>query len=347
MADPRFFTKNGPFTLGQLAAKIGVDLPAGGADLMISDVAPLDQAGPDHLSFVDNPKYHDQFRATKAGVCLVRPDMADQVPSGTLALVTKQPYKHYAMIAQMFYDTGVFVPAVSDRAVIDPSATLGSGCRVDAGVVIGAHAKIGEGVWIEPNAVIGPSVEIGDGCRIGANTSVYCAVIGQKTRIYPGARIGQDGFGFAMDPSGFVKVPQLGRVIIGNGCEIGANTCIDRGAGPDTIIGDGTWIDNLVQIGHNVKIGRSCVLVSQVGIAGSTVVEDFVAMGGQVGVAGHLRIGSGAQIAAQSGIMSDVEKGVTMMGYPAEPKVQFMRSTAALRRLAHGQKKSTTRSGTE
>jgi UDP-3-O-[3-hydroxymyristoyl] glucosamine N-acyltransferase len=347
MADPRFFKKKGPFTLGQLATKIGVDVPPDVADRMISDVAPLDQAGPDHLSFIDNPKYNDQFRATKAGVCLIRPDMADQVPSGTVALVTKQPYKHYAFIAQMFYDTGAFVPVISDRAVIDPSATLGSGCRVDAGVVIGRNVKIGDGVWIEPNAVIGDSVEIGDGCRIGANASVYYAIIGQKTRIYPGARIGQDGFGFAMDPSGFVKVPQLGRVIIGNGCEIGANTCIDRGAGPDTIIGDGTWIDNLVQIGHNVKIGRSCVLVSQVGIAGSTIVEDFVAMGGQVGVAGHLRIGAGAQIAAQSGIMSDVEKGVTMMGYPAEPKVQFMRSTAALRRLAHGQKKSTTKAGTE
>ena len=157
--------------------------------------------------------------------------------------------------------------------------------------------------------------------------------------LYPGVRIGQDGFGFAIDPAGHVKVPQLGRVKIGNHIEIGANTTIDRGAGPDTEIGDGTWIDNLVQIGHNVRIGRGCVIVSQVGISGSTQIGDFVAIGGQAGIAGHLNIGSGARIGAQSGVMNDIPHMSEYMGSPAFPKTQFFRQVAALNRLIKKKKK--------
>ena len=152
--------------------------------------------------------------------------------------------------------------------------------------------------------------------------------------VYTLARIGQDGFGFAIDPAGFVKVPQLGRVIIEDSVEIGANTTIDRGAGPDTVIGQGTWIDNLVQIGHNVKIGKGCVIVSQAGISGSTIIDDFVMIGGQAGIAGHLHVGSGAKVAAQSGIMRNIPAGEEQMGYPALPMKQFMRQIATLNRLS-------------
>ena len=182
--------------------------------------------------------------------------------------------------------------------------------------------------------MIGQSVEIGDGCVIGANTSISHALIGAYVRIYPGVRIGQDGFGFAIDPAGHVKVPQLGRVIIEDSVEIGANTTIDRGAGPDTVIGQGAWIDNLVQIGHNVKIGRGCVIIAQTGVAGSTVLEDYVVLAAQVGVAGHLTIGMGARVGAQSGVMRDVASGSEVMGAPALPAKQFMRQIAMLKKMS-------------
>ncbi|HCQ70871.1 MAG: UDP-3-O-(3-hydroxymyristoyl)glucosamine N-acyltransferase [Alphaproteobacteria bacterium] len=320
MADPRFFKNTGDKKLSEIASLCGADLinPEKYADMVISDVAPLDTAGAQDLSFLDNRKYKDQFLKTKAGACFVSPAMAEYAPDGVALLVSAAPYRAYALAAQAFYPPGN--PAgdetvVEDGAVIKPGVVLGKGC------------------WIEAGAVIGENVVLGDYCRVGSNAVISHAQLGNNVRIYPGAKIGQDGFGFAIDPRGFVKVPQLGRVIIHDHVEIGANTTIDRGAGPDTVIGAGTWIDNLVQIGHNVKIGRCCVIVSQVGISGSTVLDDFVMMGGQSGVAGHLKIGSGARIAAQSGIMRDVPAGEEQMGSPAMPSKQFMRQVAALKRL--------------
>lgn len=320
MADPRFFKNTGDKKLSEIASLCGADLinPEKCADMVISDVAPLDTAGAQDLSFLDNRKYKDQFLKTKAGACFVSPAMAEYAPDGVALLVSAAPYRAYALAAQAFYPQGN--PAgdetvVEEGAVIKPGVVLGKGC------------------WIEAGAVIGENVVLGDYCRVGSNAVISHAQLGNNVRIYPGAKIGQDGFGFAIDPTGFVKVPQLGRVIIHDHVEIGANTTIDRGAGPDTVIGTGTWIDNLVQIGHNVKIGRCCVIVSQVGISGSTVLDDFVMMGGQSGVAGHLKIGSGARIAAQSGIMRDVPAGDEQMGSPAMPSKQFMRQVAALKRL--------------
>ncbi len=197
---------------------------------------------------------------------------------------------------------------------------------------------IGDGCWIEANAVIGEGVEIGAKTRIGIGASVSHAVIGDAVRLYPGVRVGQDGFGFAIDPAGHVKVPQLGRVIIEDHVEIGANSCIDRGAGPDTVIGAGAWIDNLVQIGHNVKIGRGCILIAQSGVAGSTVMEDYSVLAAQAGVAGHLRIGMGARIGAKAGVMKDVPAGEEQLGAPAVPVKEFMRQVVALKRLTKPQK---------
>lgn len=339
MADQRFFTRSSPQTLSALAEIGGARLhDAADPSLVISDIAPLDQAGAGTLSFLDNARYKQAFAQTKAAACVVSSAMVELAPAGCHLLLSETPYKSYALIAQSFYPETRPPAVIAKSAVIGKDVVIGDGCAIDAGVVIGEGAVIGEGTWIEANAVIGRNVVIGDQCRIGANASVSHAVIGNHTRLYPGARIGQDGFGFAIDPAGFVKVPQLGRVLIGDHVEIGANSCIDRGAGPDTIIGDSTWIDNLVQVGHNVKTGRGCVLVGQCGIAGSTTLEDYVIVAAQGGIAGHLTIGRGARIGAQSGVMKDVPAGEEHFGIPSQPIKQAMRQIAALKRLTKPQK---------
>ncbi len=339
MADPRFFKTPTPKTAAALADIAGGVLAGVSADgVMVSDVAPLDQAGAGHLSFLDNIRYKDQFISSKASVCIVSEGAVAFAPKGMVLIVSKNPYKSYALVAQSFYPDD-FPPAdISGAAHVHPSVKIGKGCVIEAGAVIKANAVVGDGCWIEACAVIGEGVEIGAKSRIGSGATVSHAVIGSGVRLYPGARVGQDGFGFAIDPAGHVKVPQLGRVIIGDHVEIGANSTIDRGAGPDTVIGSGTWIDNLVQIGHNVKIGRGCVLVAQSGVAGSTVMEDFSVLAAQAGVAGHLRIGMGARIGAKAGVMRDVPAGEEQLGAPAMPVREFMKQVATLKRLTRPQK---------
>ncbi len=335
MADPRFFSVAGPFTLKTLAeisrAQIG-----GGADpdSLFSDVATLASAGPGDVAFLDNQRYLDAFTTTKAGACLVHPDLAPKAPRGMALLVTPEPYHGYARVADAFYPAPPPKAAVAPSAVIDDTAALGEDCRVDAGAVIGAGARIGRRCHIGANAVIGDAVVLGDDCVVGSCASLAFCVVGARVVIHAGVRVGEDGFGFAVGKQEHLKVPQLGRVRIEDDVEIGANTTIDRGAGPDTVIGAGTKIDNLVQIAHNVQLGRSCMVVAQVGISGSATVGDGVMMGGQAGLTGHLRIGSGARIAAQSGVMRDVESGAAVGGSPAAPVREWLRGVAAVARLA-------------
>ena len=333
MADPRFFTPIGPLTLGALAERTGAEIGRGSSDLRLEDVAPLETAGSRHVSFLDNRKYVEAFAQSRAGAAFVHPDIADRAPDGMALLLSPQPYKAYALAAQAFHPPAPLRPGIAASAVIDPSAKLGAGCEIAAHVVIGAEASVGSGSRIEANSVIGERVVVGEGARIGVNVSLSHCIIGKRVRILPGARVGQEGFGFAPDPAGYVRVPQLGRVVIGDDVEIGANTTIDRGAGPDTVVGDGTMIDNLVQIGHNVVIGRCCVIVAQVGISGSTRLDDFVMIGGQGGLAGHLTLGKGARVAAHSGVFRDVAPGQTVSGYPAMPVKEFWRGVALLQRL--------------
>jgi UDP-3-O-[3-hydroxymyristoyl] glucosamine N-acyltransferase len=335
MADPRFFRLAGPLSLRALAERTGAKLDAAAdPERLMRDVAPLETAGADDLAFLDNKKYLPAFEATRAGAAFVAPAFAERAPKGLALLLTETPYRAYALAAQAFYPEPRPQPQVHAAALIDPTARIGEDALIGPFAVIEAGAEIGRRCRIGACSVIGCGSVLGDDVRIGANVTVSHAIIGSRVTLFPGVRVGQDGFGFAPDPKGAVKVPQLGRVIIEDDVEIGANCTIDRGAGPDTVIGAGTMIDNLVQIGHNVRIGRGCVLVSQVGISGSTKLGDRVMIGGQGGLIGHLTIGAGARIGAQAGVMEDVPPGATVVGSPAVPQQQFFRQVASLRRLA-------------
>lgn len=335
MADPRFFQRAGPFSLGELAGRIGAKLASPeSATRQVVDVAPLDQAGPEQLAFLDNPKYADAFRKSKAGACILHEKHVGLASPAVALLISPNPYLSYARAAQLFYPYPKPNAGIHPSAIIHPDAALGEGVCVEPHVVVEAGAEIGAGTALGAGCVIGRKVVVGAECRIGPSVTLSHCIIGARTTIHPGVRIGQDGFGFAPDPSGHVKVPQLGRVLVGDDCEIGANTTIDRGAGPDTVIGDGCWIDNLVQIGHNVTLGRGCIIVAQAGVAGSTQLGDFVVLAAQSGIAGHLKIGTGAKIGAKSGVMTDIPAGENFFGIPATKVKEYFRQVATLRRLA-------------
>lgn len=340
MQHPGFFDRAGPFTLAEIAAATGATLPPGAVpSRRLADVRALDSAGPDHLAFLDNKKYVPQLATTKAGACLVAPALAGQLPVGIVPLTSSAPYHAFAKSLQLFYP-GAGHPRVAEHRpgarheMISSSAEIEEGAIVEPGAVVGPEVRIGRGTVIAAGAVIGFRCTIGRGSFVGPNASVTHALVGDRVIIHGGVQIGQDGFGFAMGPAGHLKVPQIGRVIIQDDVEIGANTTIDRGALKDTIIGEGTKIDNLVQIGHNVVIGRHCVIVSQVGISGSVELGDFVVMAGKSGVLGHLKIGSGAQLAACAAVMSDVPAGARYGGCPAKDVKAWARELAMVKRMA-------------
>jgi UDP-3-O-[3-hydroxymyristoyl] glucosamine N-acyltransferase len=334
-----FFERPSGLTIAQIVSLTGAE-PRDAARLahLITDVAPIDLAGPTDLTFIESNKYADALATTHAGACLMPQRFEGRAPDNLIVLRTHESYRafvavHSELYPQSLRPTSLFeVDDIAPGATIHPSARLESEITIDPGAVIGPRAEIGAGSLVAANAVIGPDVLIGRDCVIGAGCSIMHALIGDRVVIHPGCRIGQDGFGY-IPGAKQLKIPQTGRVIIQNDVEIGAGTTIDRGGIRDTVIGEASKIDNLCQIGHNVVIGRHCVVVALSGLSGSVTLEDFAALGGAVGLAPHVTIGRGARVAARSGVMNDVPPGETWGGYPARPRMQWMRQQATLARL--------------
>ncbi|WP_149537548.1 UDP-3-O-(3-hydroxymyristoyl)glucosamine N-acyltransferase [Siccirubricoccus phaeus] len=339
-ADPRFFASAGPQSLAAVAAAAGGRF-AGDGTRMFTGVGPLQAAGPAEVSFLDNRRYLAELRQTRAGAVVLAEAMADQVPEGTVAIIVPAPYLGFARVAALFYPAPAAVPGVHPTAVIDPGAAVSPEAEIGTYAVIGPGAEIGPGCIIGPQVTIGAGCVLGPRCRIHAHASISHAILGEGVVLHPGARVGQEGFGFAPTPEGrFETMPQLGRVILGDYVEIGANACVDRGSQGDTVLGPGTRLDNLVQIGHNVRTGRGCIIVGQAGISGSTVLGDYVQVAAQAGLAGHLTVGSGARIGGQAGVMNDVAAKADVIGSPAMPAREFWRMTVHTRRLGEKQGKT-------
>ncbi|HEX2527656.1 MAG TPA: UDP-3-O-(3-hydroxymyristoyl)glucosamine N-acyltransferase [Geminicoccus sp.] len=342
MADPRFFRRSGPHRLGDLADLVQATLE-GDPDILIEDVASLAAAGPGDIAFFDHRRYLPDLAATNAAAIVVKVANAGHVPLDKARLVAKDPQLAMALIATRFYPdevpgNGVPDCEVSTGAHVHRSATLGEGVQVEAGAVVQEGASIGPGALVAANAVIGRNVVVGAGSRIGAGATLSHCLIGERVVIHPGTRIGQDGFGFAMGATHH-KVPQLGRVVIEDDVEIGANTTIDRGSGSDTVIGRGTKIDNLVMIAHNVRIGAHCIIVAQSGISGSATVGHHSVLAAQSGIAGHLTVGPMVQLAARTGVIEDLPGGGIYGGAPAVPVAEWRRQVVATRMLGKRKKK--------
>jgi UDP-3-O-[3-hydroxymyristoyl] glucosamine N-acyltransferase len=345
MADPRFYDNRGPFTRAEICAAANIPFPQDVDDRVeIFDLASLAGAGSGHLTFYTAaPGTASTLASTRACDCFVPATMKSPVhsPPRTVLIPCQSVTHAFAAAARLFYPDSSLV-AWSQQTGVDPTAEIGTQVVLGPGVVVGPGAEIGDRTRIGPNSVIGRGVAIGKDCEIASNVTIAHSYVGDCVLILPGAQIGQPGFGFASGPLGHMKVPQLGRVVIQDRAEIGACTTIDRGALGDTVIGEGTKIDNLVQVGHNTHIGRHCVLVAEVGISGSCVLGDYVVLGGQVGIADHVRIGSGARLGARSAAAPGMELpgGHDYGGAPAKPLRDWMREVYTLAKLAKATKQS-------
>lgn len=331
------------FTVAALASHLGLNKPAEIAEESwnrpLLAIKPLDEAGPEDLSFLDNAGYKKQAMATRAGAVLVRGADAALLPESTLALVTPQPYVAFARALQLLYPQAAVQPGVSQFAVVSSQAVVHPGARVEPYAVIYAGATIGAGAHIGPHAVVGEGVQVGAGTKVGPHCTLQKVKVGAGCLLHPGVQIGQDGFGFAAAPKDggleIIKVPQIGGVEIGNDVEIGAGSTIDCGALGNTVIEDMVKIDNQVQIGHNVHIGRGSRVVAQVGVAGSSRLGQFTVIGGQVGIAGHIEVADRVMVAACSGVTKSVtQAGSVVAGIPAVGIQEWRRQVGALARLA-------------
>lgn len=335
-------------TLGEIVAATGAQVNRDYQhDYNVKNVAPIHRAESSDITFINSRKLLKKLIKSNAKIVICKDELLDDLPDYMLALSVDDPQLAFSKTTALFYPGAARShidgdhTGVSNQAVIDTTAHIEEAVTIHDNVVIGPHVSIGRGTVIKANAVIGAHCQIGRNCVIGANSTIEHSLLGDHVMIFAGAVLGQDGFGYVSNEKGHHKIPQIGRVIIQDHVEIGANTTIDRGALDDTVIGVGTKIDNLVQIGHNVQIGRHCILVSQVGIAGSTVLGDFVLLGGDVSVNGHIKIGDRAQIAAKSAVPSDVPEGARWGGIPARPMKAFLRDVAELNARAFGRTKKT------
>ncbi|AWC23879.1 UDP-3-O-acylglucosamine N-acyltransferase [Aminobacter sp. MSH1] len=345
MTDPVFFVPSRRYSVGEVAGLTGAVLAdPGHSHIEISTIASASAGGEGALVFVDGKRNGASLPTLHAAAVLCTPDVVGLVPDGIAVLVTPRPQQAFARIGRLLYpDAERPVGATGEAGIsrfahIDPTAHVETGAIIEAGAVIGPKAGVGAGTVVAANAVIGRSSQVGRDCYIGPHSSIQYALIGNGVIIHAGARIGQDGFGFAGGARGPERIPQIGRVIIQDNVEIGANSTVDRGAMADTIIGENTKVDNLVQIAHNVRIGRNCVIAGLTGISGSVTVGDNVMMGGGVGIADHLTVGAGARLAARSGFMHDVPAGEIWAGFPAKPMKDAMREFAWLKKMAKTKK---------
>jgi len=321
------------YRLSELAAKLGLKLVLreGAEDIEITGVNTLEEAGPSDLGFLANPRYAAQLATTKAGAVIVKEEHAGEVER---ALVTPDPYPMFAQAIGLFAKPQGSFSGISPLASIDPSAELGEGCTVYPFAYIGPRVVMGRGCTVFPGCYVGEDCELGDGCTLYPRVVIMAGTkLGEGCVFQPGAVAGGEGFGFARTPAGIKKIPQIGHVEIGDHVEVGANACIDRAALSATVVSSGTCLDNLVQVGHNVRIGRDCLIVSQVGISGSTHVGDNVTMAGQAGISGHLQIGSGSTIGPQAGVAKDIPEGAVVGGSPTVDYNTYLRNATLMPKL--------------
>jgi UDP-3-O-[3-hydroxymyristoyl] glucosamine N-acyltransferase len=346
MADPVFYQPAQTISAGEVAALTGAQLrDPGMAGVVIDGIAPASLGGDGKLVFVDGRRNVALFQGLNAAAVLCTEELATAAPLGIAVLITPRPQQAFAMVGRSLYPASQRPGALTGETGVSPAAHVSAdalvedGAIIEAGAIVGPGAAIGAGTVVAPNAIVGAGSQIGRDCYIGPNVSVVSALIGNRVIIHAGASIGQDGFGYVAGAKGLEKVPQIGRVVIQDDVEIGANTTVDRGAMSDTVIGEGTKIDNLVQVAHNVRIGRHCAIAAQCGISGSVTLGDFVMLGGRVGVADHVAIGPGAQLAAASGVMHDVPAGERWGGAPAQPMRDFFREVNTIRNLVRRSRK--------
>lgn len=338
MVDLRFHQFAGSVPLSRLLTALNLAGEFDGDGPLIDGVDELHLAGPGNIALAAQPEYRDALLATSAGAVIVSKAMRADVPGGVIAIVADNPHLAFVGLLEQLYPQNTRGTLLSILTSHDEAPFVEADVRIGPGVVIGAGVEIGRGSVIGPNTVIGPGVAIGRNAVIGSNVSIECAYLGNNVVVHAGARIGSEGFGWLDHGRSNRKIPQLGRVIVQDRVEIGANSTIDRGALGDTVIGEGSKIDNLVQIGHNCRIGRNCLLAGMSGLAGTTTLEDSVMIGAAAITTGHLTIGAGSIVLARSVVTKDVRRGGRVGGYPAQDVKAWRRETATMRLLSKGQK---------
>lgn len=339
--DIQFYKKLGPYSISEIAREINaviykdttkIDIHAT-KHIAINSIHTLTEALDSDVAFFNNRKHISNLNSTKAVACITSVEHINVIPKNIYALQVDNVKAAYVEVIKMFFDLDEDINNSMEGSYIHPSAKIGANCKIFAGSYISENVTIGDNVTIMPNSYIGKSVKIGNKCFINSLVSIVHSIIGESCTIHSGAKIGQDGFGYTTVNDKHIKVPQVGRVIIGNDVEIGANTTIDRGALGDTVIGNMCKLDNLVQIGHNVEMGIGCIVVAQVGVSGSTKLGNYVVIGGQAGIADNLMIGDQVQIGAQSGVMKNIKPKEVVLGYPSEPIKDFFRERIAMKKI--------------